>query len=152
MSDLSMTDDQINDLGRQVFERHCGRPHPFEGLQPWVIALVREAVLQTQGVPAGVPMSDAARDAARDVLAERQRQISVEGWTPEHDDEHSFEEMAFAASCYACADEGEAPPAVWPWDWKWWKPKGRRRNLVKAGALILAEIERLDRATASGAQ
>ncbi|WP_347220307.1 hypothetical protein [Chryseobacterium sp.] len=83
--------------------------------------------------------------AVLDVLAERQRQISVEGWTPEHDDGHDTEELAFAASCYATADEGEAPPAVWPWDWSWWKPKGRRRNLVKAGALILAEIDRLDR-------
>jgi hypothetical protein len=29
---------------------------------------------------------------------------------------------------------------------EWWKPTNRRRDLVKAGALILAEIERLDRA------
>jgi hypothetical protein len=37
---------------------------------------------------------------------------------------------------------------IWPWDRKWWKPKDRRRDLVRAGALILAEIERLDRAAA----
>lgn len=37
---------------------------------------------------------------------------------------------------------------VWPWDESWWKPTNRRRDLVKAGALILAEIERLDRAEA----
>jgi hypothetical protein len=36
---------------------------------------------------------------------------------------------------------------IWPWDRKWWKPTDRRRDLVKAAALILAEIERLDRAT-----
>lgn len=83
--------------------------------------------------------------AARDVLAERQRQVEVEGWTPEHDDEHGTEEMAFAAACYVTADEGDAPPAIWPWDWNWWRPKDRRRNLVKAAALILAEMERLDR-------
>jgi hypothetical protein len=92
------------------------------------------------------PLSEVT-DAQRDVLAERQRQMAVEGWTPEHDDEtYSTEELAFAAVCYATADEGDAPPAVWPWPWAWWKPKDRRRNLVKAGALILAEIERLDRA------
>jgi hypothetical protein len=34
----------------------------------------------------------------------------------------------------------------WPWDLKWWKPTTPRRDLVKAAALIVAEIERLDRA------
>jgi hypothetical protein len=71
--------------------------------------------------------------AASDVLAERRRQVEVEGWTPQHDDaEHLPDELAMAASCYATADENEAPPAVWPWSWSWWKPKDRRRNLVKA--------------------
>ena len=84
--------------------------------------------------------------AARDVLAERRRQVEVEGWTPEHDDSHLPDEMALAACCYCAADEGDAPPAVWPWAVEWWKPKDRRRNMVKAAALLLAEIERLDRA------
>ncbi|MBQ1766120.1 MAG: hypothetical protein IIZ92_24935, partial [Aquincola sp.] len=53
---------------------------------------------------------------------------------------------AFAAACYVTADEGQAPPADWPWGLKWWKPRGRRTNLVKAAALTIAEIERLDRA------
>jgi hypothetical protein len=91
--------------------------------------------------------------ATRDVLAERQRQIEKEGWTPEHDDEHRSFQMAEAAACYADAASyanlyGEAPARPsddWPWDWKWWKPASPRRMLVKAGALILAEIERLDR-------
>lgn len=89
-----------------------------------------------------------ASDALRDVAAERRRQIEREGWTPAHDDKHEFEELAFAAACYCTADEGDAPPAVWPWDTSWWKPKDRRSNLVRAAALLLAEIERLDRATA----
>jgi hypothetical protein len=41
----------------------------------------------------------------------------------------------------------EAPPSCWPTDWRW-NPADPRRNLVKAGALILAEIERIDRAAA----
>lgn len=85
-------------------------------------------------------------DATRDVLAERRRQVEAEGWTPEHDGLHSTQELAFAAACYATADAGDPPPAVWPWHLSWWKPADRRRNLEKAGALILAEIERLDRA------
>jgi hypothetical protein len=90
--------------------------------------------------------------AAKDVLAERERQKSVEGWTPEHDDQHRKGALAAAGGCYALfADyylaEGH-PPEFWPWDAKWWKPSLARRNLIKAGALIVAEIERLDRADA----
>ncbi|OMW45735.1 hypothetical protein AQ808_23975 [Burkholderia pseudomallei] len=105
-------------------------------------------------------------DAARDMLAERRRQVEAEGWTPKHDDEHDKGEMARAAACYALhagscfawradayqsAKPHEGNPAaqnsLWPWDMKWWKPKDPRRDLVRAGALILAELERLDRAT-----
>lgn len=104
-------------------------------------------------------------DAARDMLAERRRQVEAEGWTPQHDDEHDKGEMARAAACYALhagscfawradayqsAKPHEGNPAaqdsLWPWDMQWWKPKDPRRDLVRAGALILAELERLDRA------
>lgn len=84
--------------------------------------------------------------AALDVLLERHRQIDVEGWTPEHDDEHDGGEMAWAAACYITATpEGFSDYLQWPWSAEWWKPRDRRRNLVRAGALLLAEIERLDR-------
>ena len=87
-------------------------------------------------------------NAAHDVLAERRRQIEAEGWTPEHDDEHGAGEMAAAAACYAlnAAGCGCEVARNWPWDGSWWKPSTARRDLVKAAALILAEIERLDRA------
>ena len=58
--------------------------------------------------------------------------------------------MAAAAACYALHTEpvGNVGDYLrfWPWAAEWWKPGLRRRNLVKAGALILAELERLDRA------
>ncbi|WP_254904652.1 hypothetical protein [Pseudomonas aeruginosa] len=93
-----------------------------------------------------------------DVQAERRRQVEAEGWTPEHDDEHSHGQMARAAACYALAgssapNDGTAALLVslaWPWDEQWWKPTTTRRDLVKACALGLAEIERLDRAAAPG--
>ncbi|ENZ1698299.1 hypothetical protein ACGHA1_005104 [Pseudomonas aeruginosa] len=92
-----------------------------------------------------------------DVQAERRRQIEAEGWTPEHDDAHSHGQMARAAACYALAgssapNDGTAALLVslaWPWDEQWWKPSTARRDMVKACALALAEIERLDRAAAS---
>ncbi len=87
--------------------------------------------------------------AARDVLAERERQQSAEGWTPEHDDDQADEKLLDAAFCYAKPDILDGLPIGWPWAPSWWKPTTRRRDLVKAGALILAEIERIDRADAS---
>ncbi|MBD8654160.1 hypothetical protein IFT68_00785 [Oxalobacteraceae sp. CFBP 13730] len=91
--------------------------------------------------------------AARDVLAERQRQVKVEGWTPARDDEHADGQMAGAAACYAVRDithwaRSEITKTLWPWASEWWKPRTKRENLIRAGALVLAEIERLDRAAA----
>ncbi|HBN8069692.1 TPA: hypothetical protein L3749_001704 [Pseudomonas aeruginosa] len=96
-----------------------------------------------------------------DVQAERRRQVEAEGWTPEHDDEHACDEIAAFACFYAM------PPAARDWDTsstgygdtlgeailpEGWEPKtgDRRREMVKACALTLAEIERLDRAAAAG--
>ncbi|MFK1114935.1 hypothetical protein ACIUXG_19690 [Pseudomonas aeruginosa] len=91
-----------------------------------------------------------------DVQAERRRQITAEGWTPEHDDEHADGQMAQAAGCYALHAGGigtdwpdgrqNGAALFWPWDKDSWKPTTPRRDLVKACALALAEIERLDRA------
>lgn len=95
--------------------------------------------------------------AARDVVVERERQQSVEGWTPEHDDQHKDGEIAGAAACYALTSITHWARQVtiarmWPWASEWWKPKNPRYDLVRAGALILAEIERLDRIAAIDAR
>jgi hypothetical protein len=86
--------------------------------------------------------------AVLDVAAERRRQVEAEGWMPEHDDGHGAHELAEAAACY-CLSSAEKPfdyfETMWPWDPHWFKTSSRRRDLIKAGALILAEIERLDR-------
>jgi hypothetical protein len=88
--------------------------------------------------------------AIEDVIAERDRQKTVEGWSEAHDNEHALGEMALAGACYALqfALPKPGPNKLWPWDRKWWKPKEPRRDLVRAAALILAEIERLDRLAA----
>ena len=89
-------------------------------------------------------------DAERNVLAERARQVSVEGWTPTHDDQNGPREMPSAAAAYALSAAGRRGDGaeVWPqsWAYEWWKPTTPRRDLVKAGELIIAEIERIDRA------
>jgi hypothetical protein len=113
--------------------------------------------LRLQSSPASIE-AVSGEVAWRDVIAERKRQVEAEGWTPEHDDEHDDCEMARAAACYAYGRiiQGQTikgPPfsatinhwSLWPWDLKWWKPRDQRQNLVRAAALLLAEIERLDR-------
>lgn len=86
---------------------------------------------------------------------ERQRQIEEEKWTPEHDDEHVSGELADAAACYAMKKSFwrenslvEIFP-VWPETWVllWFKKRkhDRKRQLIIAGALIIAELERLER-------
>ena len=88
-------------------------------------------------------------NAIEEIAAERKRQIEVEGWTAEHDDFHDDDELAVAAGCYAFPNRRMGfrlkIPVDWPWHPSWWKPTTRRRDLIKAGALIVAEIERLDR-------
>lgn len=84
--------------------------------------------------------------AAADVLAERHRQVTVKGWTPEHDDTYIGCELAAAAISYIEPMEAEN---YWPADWHdgSFRPSDYRRNLVKAVALLLAELERVDRLT-----
>lgn len=115
--------------------------------------------MAVQAALGGAPVAQAGQvpQAWLDVQAERRRQVEAEGWTPEHDDGHACDEIAAFACYYAM------PPAVREWDAsstgygdtlgeavlpEGWEPKtgDRRRDLIKACALALAEIERLDRA------
>ncbi|MBL4768106.1 MAG: hypothetical protein JKY94_10390 [Rhodobacteraceae bacterium] len=103
-----------------------------------------------------------------DIIDERLRQENKEGWTPEHDDGHTDGSLAMAAALYATPvqlyefglSEFDVPQFTDPWPWKdmlhgqtfgnAWDNREKfdlRRSLVVAGALIAAEIERLDRAT-----
>lgn len=110
---------------------------------------------KTQAVPEGF--------AIKDVINERQRQINQEFYSTENDDEYEQNELLRAAVCYAenvvrrgwVFDSNFGPdvyreeevPDLWPWDLDFWKPKNPRRDLVRAAALIIAEIERIDRST-----
>lgn len=130
------------------------QPRAFEGRKVVPVYVLEAASISR-------PEREKWTQAATDVLAERRRQIEAEGWTAEHDDtEHPNGELAEAAACYArgtdrvnwMVPDPEFPKkrvmsgrTMWPWDPEWWKPSSRRHNLVKSGALILAEIERLDR-------
>lgn len=102
--------------------------------------------------------------AVRDVIAERRRQMHGEGWTLAYDDAHADGELAQAAAAYALvgslSDDSRArlfPSSwgsviwdLWPGTWArgWFKPKDRRHDLVRAASLLIADIERIDRARA----
>lgn len=90
------------------------------------------------------------------IAAERQRQIDAEGFTLTHDASYDRRELLDAARAYLgaarFADRFQRPmdtgarqrDTYWPWDESWWKPSADPiPNLVKAGALIAAEIDRL---------
>lgn len=96
-------------------------------------------------------------NGAEMIAQERQRQVNEEGYTPEVDDRHTEGEMADAASFYSLTDSAidhfdtfwgnDQHLSLWPWDLDWLKPtpEDRKKQLVKAGALIAAEIDRLIR-------
>lgn len=139
-----------------------GQNHELDRFANTRVAFVAGFVSRATSPQDSVPSDRAAVDdpvaavsaAARDVLAERRRQVESEGWTPEHDDEHAVGDLERAAVTYAlyhlgvpgvAAVQGLEANYLWPWSWSWLKPKDRRSNLVKAGALLLAAIEKGDR-------
>lgn len=82
------------------------------------------------------------------IAEERKRQVEEEGWTAEHDAEHDAGELAVAGVCYAMNasrlfKNSNFYMSWWPWDKVWWRPTNDIRDLTKAGALIAAEIDRL---------
>lgn len=107
--------------------------------------------------------SDSITQAEQDVISERRRQVTEEHWTPQHDDTHADGSLALAGASYAAYAGAEAlrayarPQAnrgseyqfyarqIWPFDIEWLKRKNPRRDLVRAAALLIAEIERMDR-------
>lgn len=92
------------------------------------------------------------------ITEERKRQVTEEGWSTDHDFvHHRNDELARAAVAYALPRRfrnllKSGGRNIFPFGPEWWKPaqlpvtiKGRIRELVKAGALIAAEIDRLNR-------
>lgn len=113
------------------------------GIRYMLIASVRSqfdmlVTLHKQGIIA------TQTSAVSDVLLERKRQLLEKGFSTQQDDTYIGGELAAAAISYIEPMEAES---YWPADWHddSFKPTHYRRNLVKATALLLAELERLDR-------
>ncbi len=113
-----------------------------------------------------------------EIAAERQRQIEVKGFTPERDDFlYQRGELRMAGISYAlrASKNGDTPifagiglapmradrncgwigagGLFWPWpDWPFPHHETPRARLVKAAALLVAEIEQMDRIAARSPQ
>lgn len=103
--------------------------------------------------------------ASDEVLAERQRQISEEGYNDAHDDMHTALELARAGIAYALLAQAHPDrngdvsiglngahvqfdwerhaKLIWPWAFGL-KPKSIRRDLTRAAALLIAALDRLE--------
>jgi hypothetical protein len=85
------------------------------------------------------------------IAEERKRQVTQEGFTNKSDDVYVNGELSAAASAYAhpvyFEHSGGTAPIQWQWNPKSWKPSpnNRVKELIKAGALIVAEIDRIQR-------
>jgi hypothetical protein len=97
-----------------------------------------------------------ASNAALDVLGERVRQRSAEGegYDDVHDDEHDGFELTYAAIAYLVdaiqrargETPGKNPPSEWPWNPAEFKRKKIKTQFKVAATLVIAEMERMDRA------
>lgn len=92
---------------------------------------------------------DGMERALADVIVEREKQRIQ--WGNEHDDEHDDGSLAGVASFLAWPTDGEQSFDMEPPEWAapLASKHARRQRLVIAAALLLAEIERLDRAVKS---
>jgi hypothetical protein len=131
--------------GTYIFFKYCGKELPIIS-EISTIKKLLEGIYEYENFNSiGVEL----------IADERKRQIEVEGWTAEHDSEHKDGQLANAAAYYAMTDEtisfidndwgNDMHLHIWPFDLKWLKrnPNDRVQELVKAGALIAAEIDRL---------
>ena len=78
-----------------------------------------------------------------EILEECANQIYKHGYTQESDLRWKNGELGMAAAVYATPQE-KRNITYWPFDLAYYKEEERRKELIKAAALIIAEIERID--------
>ena len=143
-----------NERGDLLFHHNHVEIRTLEGvmrgeLDDWIIRGVKGELYPCKPDIFAATYEAANESGVSLISSERQRQIEQEGWSPEHDAEHTDGSLVEAAVMYARYGAGplhprESPPLGCPWSPGWWKPTPGNpvRALVKAGALIAAEIDR----------
>jgi len=129
--------------------------------QPMAAAVKNSLTVGGEPIAAPNRLTDQAQavdlgTGVKAIAAERQRQMQAEGFTRDADQQYRRGELARAATAYVqlaamdLRDGGRdhiawhGPAAAWPWAPEWWKPVDARRDLVRAGALIAAQIDLID--------
>lgn len=98
---------------------------------------------------AGIDPAQAAWAVLVEVGDERRRQVA-KGYSPISDDAYVDQELARASAAYALVGAGKATGEMfYPWPGREWAPEDRRTALIRAAALAVAEVERLDRQIAA---
>ncbi|ELY4780728.1 hypothetical protein SM077_002579 [Cronobacter sakazakii] len=101
------------------------------------------------------PLKPILSRAIADIIAERQRQKEKKGYTESRDDNYlpgvlNLAGAAYAVSASCLPDAKRRADRLWPWPeagkYLNASSKDPRSALIKAAALIAAEIERIDRA------
>jgi len=139
---------------RALRESSTLTPCPFGGNddQAW-LAVARTVLKREHNQVFALKLEDIyetgndRQSGVRMIAIERARQIEQEGHTEERDDQYDHQQLTNAAIAYArsnLAGQGIGQ-AHWPWQPSTFKPTTSIRNLVKAGALLAAEIDRLQR-------
>lgn len=101
----------------------------------------------------------ASMNVANELTSERIRQVKVLGYDAAHDDrEHSLDVLLAGAASYLCASSDDprgkdAARQTWPFDnGGHFENQDQRTYLVRAGAMVIAAIELLDRRNARGTE
>lgn len=125
-----------NDTGMENRFRELVNQHTETIIDWQAVAIEAGLVGPNSPVPSGLDL----------IAQERKRQVEAEVWTPEHDNRNTSGELAIAAACYAMHSawkQDAGIPLIWPWEDANWKPKDPISDLVRAGALIAAELDRI---------
>jgi len=135
VADLTAAQAKAASVDRDLSDARSNYAHEINGVR----ALLDEARRELDGLRRR-DMQGAAL-----IAAERLRQVTEEGYTAEHDDQETDGELAEAAAWYTVPEE-TVTAVCWPWpDRPTPRIGDRTRDLVIAGALCAAEIDRLER-------
>lgn len=164
MRSQELTIDQIRD---EIQTRYEILVHESDKSRNSLSLMAESLIKICDGLKEKLTSAERQEGVFLEIAAEQARRAIVEGRTGEEDDGCSKGELSSAAACYAVGylikgfsinkrlSRTEKVEAVhrwclWPWEWSRWKPSTRRQDLISAIALLIAEVERLDRAEARG--
>ena len=117
------------------FSKNLGKMIAMEVVKPTIQKVLNDILnSESEKVTSWMPSFDMLTGAQL-IYAERERQIRIFGYNSEHDDAHSDGQLTMLAEKYMFGSKAGLNTTV----------DGRIYELSKAGALIAAEIDRLQR-------